>query len=641
MLLGRRRVHAILGFCVCIAGASSPAQQTAPVPVVRYHFGDNARWADPAFDDTAWPVAKDGEVPAPPLTSDGFVWVRVRVPVPVGSGEPLALRQVKPGSSLHAEELYLNGQLTGQNGRVPPHPLVLAALIQSVFPLPNTALAPGSTAVVAMRAWILPVGRVYGTGFDTEFQIDNESLLRTAAHERVASLLLAQLPINALFATLIVVGIGLLFLWRLTRAPELAFFGLMLISGPCFIIFSSLSDIGLLPLPIRLWSLLGAVPYCAGPILQVVFLWNALALPGRWGKYMIAGAAILSACGAFLSTWFTTGTHLLMVLMASGVGAAILRDVAMCAFTAWAVVRRPTTRLLAVLMLLPPLFSLLSILGEFAGISSIHIGSIEIESLLLFRIAFLISLYAVAILLTQRAWKSWRANQQLRVEMESARDVQQQLVPAVLPVIAGFNADAAYLPAAEVGGDFYQVLTGCANATLIVVGDVSGKGLKAAMKGALAIGAMRAIAAENLCPGELLKRLNRELHHAQDGGFVTCLCALVAENGAVILANAGHLAPYRNGNEVEISNGLPLGLVPEVEYEETKLQLNQGERFTLLSDGVLEARDAAGELFGFERTRAISTQPARSIAEAAQQFGQEDDITVLTLTFAPPALLQS
>jgi phosphoserine phosphatase RsbU/P len=105
----------------------------------------------------------------------------------------------------------------------------------------------------------------------------------------------------------------------------------------------------------------------------------------------------------------------------------------------------------------------------------------------------------------------------------------------------------------------------------------------------------------------------------------------VTEQGEVTLANAGHLSPYRNGEELLVSSDLPLGISPEEKYKECTFHLEPGDQLTLLSDGVLEATDAKGELFGFERTRAISGQTAETIADAALKFGQEDDITVLTL----------
>jgi serine phosphatase RsbU (regulator of sigma subunit) len=97
------------------------------------------------------------------------------------------------------------------------------------------------------------------------------------------------------------------------------------------------------------------------------------------------------------------------------------------------------------------------------------------------------------------------------------------------------------------------------------------------------------------------------------------------------VANAGHLSPYRRGEEIAVDAGLPLGIDGSVEYSETHFQLEPGDTLTLISDGVVEAMNSEGQLYGFERTRAISVQSAGSIASAAQVFGQEDDITVLTV----------
>jgi len=118
------------------------------------------------------------------------------------------------------------------------------------------------------------------------------------------------------------------------------------------------------------------------------------------------------------------------------------------------------------------------------------------------------------------------------------------------------------------------------------------------------------------------------------GGFTTCLVLRVDADGAVNLANAGHIAPYLAGEELHVENGLPLGLSASAVYEESSFRFGPGQQLTLMTDGVVEARSASGELFGFERTAAIGNQSAEAIALAAQQFGQEDDITVLTLKFA-------
>jgi phosphoserine phosphatase RsbU/P len=220
-------------------------------------------------------------------------------------------------------------------------------------------------------------------------------------------------------------------------------------------------------------------------------------------------------------------------------------------------------------------------------------------------------------------------------ELDAAREIQQRLVPAKLPAIPGYTLGVAYLPAAEVGGDFYQVFEQNDGSTLVVVGDVSGKGLKAAMKGTLLLGALRALASEGLSPAVLLTRLNRDLFQSHDGGFITCLGVRINRDGAATLSNAGHLSPYLNGDELALESALPLGLAVDAAYSESTIQLKAGDRLTFMSDGIVEARNHAGDLFGFERTRAISLESAGSIAEAAQRFGQEDDITVMTLAVEP------
>jgi serine phosphatase RsbU (regulator of sigma subunit) len=137
----------------------------------------------------------------------------------------------------------------------------------------------------------------------------------------------------------------------------------------------------------------------------------------------------------------------------------------------------------------------------------------------------------------------------------------------------------------------------------------------------------------------VLGRLNRQLVETSDEGFITCMCAGIGPQGEVTVANAGHLPPYRNGEELVLDPDLPLGIAPEVQYAEHTFRLELGDRMTLLSDGVVEARDARGDLFGFERTRAISAQSAGAIAAAALAYGQADDITVLTLTRGPAAVV--
>jgi len=206
--------------------------------------------------------------------------------------------------------------------------------------------------------------------------------------------------------------------------------------------------------------------------------------------------------------------------------------------------------------------------------------------------------------------------------------MQQQLVapPGDIP---GFKTESVYQPARQVGGDFFRVIPELGGGVLVVVGDVSGKGLVAAMTVSAVIGALRCI--PPVSPSWILNALNCGLVGELRGGFVTCCVARIGPDGAGTMANAGHLAPYLGGVELPVPAGLPMGITIESSYEEISFQLLPGQHLTFLSDGVVEARNAAGELFGFERTRAISTESAEKVAQAAQDFGQDDDITVLTL----------
>jgi serine phosphatase RsbU (regulator of sigma subunit) len=253
-------------------------------------------------------------------------------------------------------------------------------------------------------------------------------------------------------------------------------------------------------------------------------------------------------------------------------------------------------------------------------------------------------LFAIVMLIamTFRLRRIQNRNREVEQEIAAARSVQQILIPDQLPTIPGLRIESAYLPAQEVGGDFFQILPLLNSAdpqkpsAFIVLGDVSGKGLKAAMTVSLIVGTLRTYAEFCSSPAELLAGLNRRLQGRVDG-FATCLALKIEPSGKLTLANAAHPNPYINGVEILTEPNLPLGISLDVAYSELTLQLDPDLACTLLTDGVVEAASAAThELFGFDRTKAISTQSASSIAEAARTFGlgapQADDITVLTVT---------
>ncbi len=264
---------------------------------------------------------------------------------------------------------------------------------------------------------------------------------------------------------------------------------------------------------------------------------------------------------------------------------------------------------------------------------SIQLGSLSLD---LRPIAWLLFASVMLIAMTFRLRRIQDRNRVVEQELAAARSVQQILIPDLLPSIPGLHIDSAYLPAQEVGGDFFQILP-IPNAldperlsAFIVLGDVSGKGLKAAMTVALIVGTLCTSAEVCSSPSVLLAGLNRRLCGRGDG-FTTCLVLMAESSGKITLANAGHPNPYLNGVEIQTEANLPLGLDAGVQYSEIGIQLDPDQLCTLVTDGVIEAISPSGELYGFERTLAISKKSANTIANAAREFGQQDDITVLTV----------
>lgn len=185
------------------------------------------------------------------------------------------------------------------------------------------------------------------------------------------------------------------------------------------------------------------------------------------------------------------------------------------------------------------------------------------------------------------------------------------------------------------GGDFFQILPTANNGALIVIGDVSGKGMPAAMAVSLLVGTVRTLAHYTQSPAEILTAMNQRMLARSKDGFTTCLVLRIDSGGTATVANAGHLAPYLGAQEFPVDSGLPLGLSAESVYTESSFHLDTGQELTLLTDGVAEARAKTGELFGFERTASISTLSAEHIAATAKAFGQQDDITVLKIRRCP------
>jgi serine phosphatase RsbU (regulator of sigma subunit) len=223
--------------------------------------------------------------------------------------------------------------------------------------------------------------------------------------------------------------------------------------------------------------------------------------------------------------------------------------------------------------------------------------------------------------------------EKIALEREAGRQIQLILLPDQLDQSKYFTVECAYCPAEQVGGDFFQQIADDDGGMTIVIGDVSGKGLMAATMVSLLVGAIRAEASHGANPATLLAALNERMMGRSRGGFTTCLAARFSSTGLMTVANAGHLHPYLNGEEIELPGALPLGILGGADYESTTIQLTPGDCITFVTDGVPEAQTKAGELFGFDRTREVSTLQADRIAHAACMFGQSDDVTVVTAEF--------
>jgi serine phosphatase RsbU (regulator of sigma subunit) len=253
--------------------------------------------------------------------------------------------------------------------------------------------------------------------------------------------------------------------------------------------------------------------------------------------------------------------------------------------------------------------------------------------------AILNAMFFLVLLFTVVRHQARERRRQVHIEgeIQSAHEIQHVLIPEEGPTIPGFSIVSVYKPAAEVGGDFYQVIPMLdprgEPGALIVLGDVSGKGLKAAMTVSLIVGTLRTLGDFTDDPVEILRGLNQRLLGRTQGGFATCVAMRIESTGKAVIANAGHLSPFCGGREIALPGSLPLGISADVDYEPVTLDLEPDECLILFTDGVLEARNLKGELYGFARLDALmGEQPSvQQVVDSACTFGQDDDITVLSV----------
>jgi hypothetical protein len=586
------------------------------------HEGDDRTWAAPAFDDSQWtPVQLDDLGRAQP----GWRWFRIHLKL--HENHPALSLLIQGGVGTY--ELYVNGAAV-------PGPQILSAFavnrpIERVFPIDPD----GTDLVLALRthipsgyaAWHFPQFMSASLGTPDAIETQRASMFHDRTYDAIPALV-----INVL---IVVAGIALLALYSTQRANREYFwlgFYFLVVGGADVLWY--LQQSGFIPLACNV--------LLADPLLYVViiaqtrftFAFGGHRLGPLWRVYQYL--LLIPVAISWLVWYGKIPSPAYMVIEPL----FILPVPVLLPILLFIWYRRGNREAgwLVLPSLLPPATMALFDLGSAAInfgwhrfdflVDQLSIGPVSLEPNDLGNLLFFLS---TLIIIFFRFSRASREQARSAGELQAAREIQQRLIPASLPSLPGLRIEAAYFPAEEVAGDFYQVIEQAGGAALVAVGDVSGKGLKAAMTGTLAIGALRALARENVSPAELLSRLNRQICESQDSGFITCLCMRIDRNGCITVANAGHLSPYSAGVEIEVSPGLPLGLVPDAVYSESTFELPAGGKLTLLSDGVVEASNVDGELYGFERTRAISMHTAQSIAAAAKAFGQEDDITVLTL----------
>ena len=252
-----------------------------------------------------------------------------------------------------------------------------------------------------------------------------------------------------------------------------------------------------------------------------------------------------------------------------------------------------------------------------------------------------------ATLRKQRLEQEISERERIAQELKVARDIQQASLPKEVPTIEGWKISPFYRPAREVGGDFYDFHLLSEVHVGLVVGDATGKGVPAALVMSSTRSMLRALARASNSPGEVLEQVNDLLvSDIPDNMFVTCFYAVLdPKSGTLSYANAGHDLPYlHHGGDCEElrARGMPLGLMPSMSYEEKEIELDVGEGVFFYSDGLVEAHDLKGEMFGFPRLRALIAEhdEERSLGGflmeelysfVGEGWEQKDDITLLTL----------
>jgi hypothetical protein len=609
----------------------------------RFHTGDDSRWSDPNFDDSQWPLIGSDQ----PWDTQGypgyrgFAWYRFQVVLPAHHA-PLALFiPVIYGNY----QVFVGGRLVGQLGGMPPDDRLAFSFTvgsQKLIPLPYSRPSAGGPLSIAIRIWINPQTptNALGAGPQAAIRIGDAGLLDEWKTLQIRSGFWSLFATNILLLVYLIAGCaGLgLFLLRPTEREYLWFAAIEFANAAfgALWIYEAFHAVDL--------RVFWAMSDCLQATSSVCFLFFLVALL-KQRKSWIYWIALASALVAPLPALASIGSVEVALITSATVALTKLPYQVCVLLLLFFAARRGS---LDARLLLGPVglsFGLgvverLLWAAHFAGYTALEAFRQQLDQSFTWPFPgssqnvadFLMQVSILAILVLRFA-RTRRDEERMASELEAARTVQQVLIPEEIPNIPGLVLECVYKPAGQVGGDFFQILPTSNNGALIVIGDVSGKGMPAAMAVSLLVGTVRTLAHYTQNPGEILTAMNQRML-GRSSGFTTCLVLRCDADGKLTIANAGHIAPYVAGKELPLENGLPLGLAVDTTYAERSFHLTPGHQLTLLTDGVVESRDQAGALLGFERAAALSIQPAEAIACAAQEFGQDDDITVLTVSYA-------
>ena len=614
----------------------------------QFHTGDDPQWARPGFDDSRWEnIGVDTPFGAQGHPSyAGYAWYRRHLIIEPTAGSTDEYAILIP----HAEdayEVYWNGKLLGSYGKLPPHPKWYYNTLPRTFVLRGSA-----NGVLAIRIWKAPLdifslaetGGLYAPPL-----VGDPGTISMHENDFLWGVVQGSLFDYSLILLRAFIAVLCVILWFRNRQEQLFIWVGIFTVAP--VALQLLQNLFLLPVSYETARAINQPIYALSNIsLWFLLLW-ILRLNERPRVVQVTRVLAWITFGAGLADGllaFFWGSATQWMQWADGIFCAVilLSEVYPLFLVAiglrtkldesrWAVA------LAAFILQLLHTITDASALGQRFTHISLYNDVIDTPLFTFQGIDFRLekvtslALFAAIIYAVYRHILEQQARRSaLEQELQSAREIQQVLIPETLPSLDRFAISSAYTPAQEVGGDFFQILPNADGSTIVALGDVSGKGLKAAMNVSMIVGAMRAQAATTSSPVEMLAGLNHCMVGRMQGGFATGVILRLDPDGTVACANAGHLPLYLNGRELLLDPSLPLGLLPAAEYIETTVHLNPGDQLCVYTDGLLEARNELGELFGFERLHKLfAARPtAQQATEVAVSFGQDDDITVLILT---------